>query len=222
MPGQERAGRAVEALGLIEVRGWSPGMVVLDVIDKAAEVELLQVELNDLYGACIKITGDSGNVQAAIAAGKLAAEQMHLECVTQIINAPSREARAAYDAKPEFSPLIEQDVIHFPRVRDRGDRSEHHVSEQAPFAIGMIETQGLTAVIEAIDTACKTANVEILGREKLGGGYITVLIKGDVAAVNAAIAAGREKVESSGLGKLIASHVIARPSSQILGLLPKA
>ena len=52
------------------------------------------------------------------------------------------------------------------------------MSEQAPFAIGMIETQGLTAVIEAIDTACKAGNVEILGREKLGGGYITVLIKG--------------------------------------------
>ena len=72
------------------------------------------------------------------------------------------------------------------------------MSEQAPFAIGMIETQGLTAVIEAIDTACKAGNVEILGREKLGGGYITVLIKGDVAAVKAAIEAGREKVESAG------------------------
>ena len=53
------------------------------------------------------------------------------------------------------------------------------------FAIGLIETQGLIGVIEAIDTACKTAAVEVLGREKLGGGYITVIIKGDVAAVTA-------------------------------------
>jgi microcompartment protein CcmL/EutN len=60
----------------------------------------------------------------------------------------------------------------------------------------------------------------VLGREKLGGGYVTVLIKGDVAAVKAAIDAGRAKVE--GLGKLIAAHVIPRPSTAVLSLLPKA
>ena len=65
------------------------------------------------------------------------------------------------------------------------------------FAIGMIETQGLTAVIEAIDTACKAGNVEVIGKEKLGGGYVTVLIKGDVAAVNAAVEAGKRGGSSS-------------------------
>jgi microcompartment protein CcmL/EutN len=93
------------------------------------------------------------------------------------------------------------------------------MSDQAPFAIGMIETQGFTAVIEAIDTACKAANVEVLGKEKLGGGYVTILLKGDVAAVKAAVDAGRAKVD--GLGKLIAAHVIARPSTAVLSLLPK-
>ncbi len=93
------------------------------------------------------------------------------------------------------------------------------MADQAPFAIGMIETQGFTAVIEAIDTACKAANVDILGKEKLGGGYVTILIKGDVAAVKAAVDAGKNRVE--GLGKLIAAHVIARPSSAVLSLLPK-
>lgn len=88
------------------------------------------------------------------------------------------------------------------------------------FAIGLIETQGLTAVLEALDTACKAANVEVVGREKLGGGYVTVIIKGDVAAVKAAVDAGKAKVE--GLGKLIAAHVIARPSEAVLGILPKA
>ena len=78
---------------------------------------------------------------------------------------------------------------------------------QASFALGFIETQGFTAVFEAIDTACKAANVEVIGKEKLGGGYVTVVIKGDLSAVTAAIAAGQVKVE--GLGKLIAAHVIA-------------
>ena len=90
---------------------------------------------------------------------------------------------------------------------------------ETSFALGLIETQGFTAVFEAIDSACKAANVEVVCKEKLGGGYITVVIKGDVAAVKAAVDAGKQKVE--GLGKLIAAHVIARPSSAVLNLLPK-
>jgi microcompartment protein CcmL/EutN len=61
--------------------------------------------------------------------------------------------------------------------------------------------------------------VEVVGKEKLGGGYVTVVIRGDVAAVHAAVAAGQAKV--AGLGQLIAAHVIARPSGAVLGLLPK-
>jgi carbon dioxide concentrating mechanism protein CcmO len=86
-------------------------------------------------------------------------------------------------------------------------------------ALGFIETQGFTAVFEAIDTACKAANVEVVGKEKLGGGYVAIVVKGDLAAVTAAIEAGRPRVE--GLGKLIAAHVLARPSASVLSLLPK-
>ncbi len=85
--------------------------------------------------------------------------------------------------------------------------------------MGFIETQGFTAVFEAIDTACKAANVEVVGKEKLGGGYIAVIIRGELSAVRAAIEAGRHRVE--GLGKLIAAHVVARPSPSVLALLPK-
>jgi microcompartment protein CcmL/EutN len=203
--------RTVPALGLIEIHGWSNAMVVLDAVEKAADITLLQAELNDLYGVAIKIVGDTAAIQSAVRAGQAMAESIHATGVFDVITAPDPKARAAYEAKPEFNPLIEQDVVHLPK--------ETNVSEQAPFAIGMIETQGLTAVIEAIDTACKAANVEVIGREKLGGGYVTVVIKGDVAAVKAAIEAGKGKVE--GLGKLIAAHVIPRPSAAVLSLLPK-
>lgn len=209
------------ALGLLEVKSWTATMAALDAAEKAGTIRVLQVEINDLYGACVKFTGSTSDVEAALTAGRATADAMHAECVTDLIPAPSPASRAAYDAKPEFSPLIEQDVVVFPSTENTQQANkEPNVSEQAPFAIGMIETQGLTAVIEAIDTAVKAANVEVLGREKLGGGYITVLIKGDVAAVKAAIDAGREKVE--GLGKLIAAHVIPRPSVAVLSLLPKA
>ena len=90
---------------------------------------------------------------------------------------------------------------------------------EQPFALGFIETQGFTAVFEAIDTACKAGNVEVIGKEKLGGGYVCVIVKGELAAVTAAIEAGREKVGD--LGKLIAAHVLARPSPSVLALLPK-
>ena len=206
------------ALGLLEVKSWTATIAALDAAEKAGTIRVLQVEINDLYGACVKFTGSTSDVEAALAAGRAMAEGMRADVVTDLIPAPSPASRPAYDAKREFSPLIEQDVVVFPNTQQQ-DNKERNVSEQAPYAIGMIETQGLTAVIEAIDTAVKAANVEVLGREKLGGGYITVLIKGDVAAVKAAIDAGRAKVE--GLGKLIAAHVIPRPSVAVLSLLPK-
>ena len=205
-----------DALGLVEITGWSPAMVVLDTMDKAGDVRLLQAELNDFYGVCIKVAGSPADVRAAVEAARACAEQLHVACTADVINRPEPCAEAAWNAKPEFSPLIEQDVVFIPESQ----KESRAVSEQAPFAIGFIETQGLTAVIEAIDTACKAANVTVLGKEKLGGGYVTVILKGDVAAVKAAVAAGQEKV--NGLGKLIAAHVIARPSTAVLGLLPKA
>ena len=191
-------------------------MVILDAMEKAASVRLLQAELNDFYGVCLKISGPLADVSAALESAVALAKSLRMECVSDLISAPDPEAMAAYAAVPEFNPLIEQDVVYIPSTT--GMTKENGVSQQSDFAIGFIETQGFTAVIEAIDTACKAANVEVLGREKLGGGYITVMIKGDVAAVNAAIEAGIVKVD--GLGKLIAAHVIPRPSQAILALLP--
>ncbi len=208
-------GHYTGALGLIEVAGWSPSMVVLDTLEKTANIRLLQVEQNDLAGAIMKIGGPLGDVRASIEAGRVLAESMRVHCMTDVIPHPDERARRAWDAKPEFNPLMEQAVVKDPAPYDK----ESTVSEQAPFAVGLIETQGFTAVFEAIDTACKTANVEVLSREKLGGGYITVVIKGDVAAVRAAVDAGKAKVE--GLGKLIAAHVIASPTEAVLSLLPK-
>lgn len=190
-------------------------MVVLDTLEKTAGIRLLQVEFNDLVGAMIKITGPLDAVRASIDAGRALAEQLQVSCTSDVIANPEPRARPSWDARPEFNPLMEQSVVKTPVEVDK----ELLVHEQAGFAVGLIETQGFTAVFEAIDTACKTASVEVVGREKLGGGYITVVIKGDVAAVRAAVDAGKAKVE--GLGKLIAAHVIPSPSQSVLSLLPK-
>lgn len=210
-----------ESLGLAEVAGWSASMIVLDALEKAAGVRLLQVEFNDLAGAIIKIAGPLDAVGASLDAGKTLADALRVRSTIHLISNPDAAARTGWDAPAEFNPLMEQAVVKIPAAPAAGEtkRQENTMGEQAGFAVGFIETQGFTAIFEAIDTACKTANVEVLAREKLGGGYITVVIKGDVAAVTAAIEAGKAKVD--GLGKLIAAHVIPSPTKAVLSLLPR-
>jgi microcompartment protein CcmL/EutN len=200
------------ALGILEVQSWSIGMVAVDAATKAASVRVLQAELNDLLGICARFEGDVASLRAALEAARDIAINCGSNVVVDVIPRPAPNTESAWLAKPESNPLIEQDVVHFPR--------ETPMAEANVQAIGFIETQGFTAVIEAVDSACKAANVEVVGREKLGGGYIAVVVRGDVAAVRAAVDAAKPRVE--GLGKLIATHVIARPSAAVLSLLPKA
>jgi microcompartment protein CcmL/EutN len=86
-------------------------------------------------------------------------------------------------------------------------------------ALGILETQGLTAILEATDAMLKSANVTLVGKEKIGAAYVTVIVRGDVAAVTTAVEAGAKAVGQ--LGKLIAAHVIARPHDDLTALLPK-
>jgi len=210
------------ALGLLETTGFSPALAALDAMGKAAEIVVVQAERNDMLGVCIKIQGELAAVQAAIQAGQAVAEQMGGRPLADVIPRPQETAWPALISPAEFNPLIQQDVVIFPvyeSVPQQAGDKEQTVGNSASYALGLIETQGFTAVFEAIDSACKAANVEVVGKEKLGGGYVTVIIRGDVAAVKAAVEAGKTKVE--GLGKLIAAHVIPRPSEAVLGLLPK-
>lgn len=85
-------------------------------------------------------------------------------------------------------------------------------------AIGMIETKGLVASIEAADAMVKAANVTLIVKEKVGGGLITVLIRGDVGAVKAATEAGAEAAKR--VGELISVHVIPRPHGEVNAILP--
>ena len=215
----------IDALGILEVTGLTPAMVALDTMDKTASIRLLQLESNDFYGVVLKVAGSQSAVQAAIAAGRSAAEQMGGKPISTVLNRPDERAWPALQSPVEISPLIQQPIVKTPNYETTSSgkprtESEGRTVADNIFALGFIETQGFTAVFEAIDSACKAANVEVIGKEKLGGGYITVVVRGDVAAVKAAVDAGTSKVQ--GLGKLIASHVIARPSAAVLALLPKS
>lgn len=86
-------------------------------------------------------------------------------------------------------------------------------------ALGMVETRGLVAAIEAADAMCKAANVALIGTERIGSGLVTVMVRGDVGAVKSAVEAG---ANSAGhLGELVATHVIPRPHGDVEMILPK-
>jgi microcompartment protein CcmL/EutN len=85
-------------------------------------------------------------------------------------------------------------------------------------ALGMVETRGLTAAIEAADAMVKAAEVVLIGTEKIGSGLVTVMVRGDVAAVKAATEVGADS--ASRLGELVAVHVIPRPHSDVEKILP--
>jgi ethanolamine utilization protein EutM len=93
------------------------------------------------------------------------------------------------------------------------------MSRELSSALGMIETKGLVASIEAADAMMKAANVHLVGKVHVGGGIVTVLVRGDVGAVKAATEAGAAAAQR--LGELMSVHVIPRPHNEIEGILPK-
>ena len=90
-----------------------------------------------------------------------------------------------------------------------------HLTQEA---LGMVETRGLTAAIEAADQMCKAANVALVGTEKIGSGLVTVMVRGDVGAVKSAVESG--SAAASRLGELVATHVIPRPHTDVEKILP--
>ncbi len=85
-------------------------------------------------------------------------------------------------------------------------------------ALGMIEARGFAAVVEAADAMVKAAKVDLVGYEKTGGGYVTAVVRGDVAAVKAAVEAGARSAAK--VGEVVATHVIARPHANVDTVLP--
>ena len=125
-------------------------MVVLDAMEKCSGVRILETELNDSPGVCMKLYGPLGDIESAARAAEDTAAAMQTKILVHVIPGPSDQAQAAYQAPPEFNPLIEQSTVQ---------RPENEMNNQSSFAVGLIETQGFTAVFEAIDTALKTASV---------------------------------------------------------------
>lgn len=206
----------MKALGFAEIPFFSITAVVADQVVKAAQVRLLGIETTGNENLTLRLQGDVASVETALAFAEQRARELGVTAIVRCLSRPE----AALD------PLI-----HFPNAQNPlyGGRDQFLPSDYPepknqtmntnPQALGILETQGLTAVLEATDTMLKAANVTLVGKEKIGAAYVTVIVKGDVAAVKAAVDAGAKAVGS--LGKLIAAHVIARPHEDLIALLPK-
>jgi microcompartment protein CcmL/EutN len=203
------------AVALLEIHSLGAALVVLDRVEKSALVQVLQAELNDCYGLFLKLTGDSSAVRIAVETAREITRTMQVALTAEVLDSPEAGAWSVIESPPEFQPLLEQEVVFIPghRANPMNDKIS------TPEAIGLIETQGFTAVTAATDAACKAASVRVIAKEKLGGGYITVIVEGDVASVTAAVEAGRVAAEA--VGKLISAHVIARPSEGVGQILTR-
>ena len=204
------------ALGFIEVPFLSVAAVVADAAAKAARVAVLGFEATGNENILIRLAGSVADVDAALATADVMATRLGSLATVKAILRPAEAISA---------------MIHFPNAQNPlyGGRdqflptdypaTEKQIMNTKQEALGILETQGLTAILEATDAMLKSANVTLVGKEKIGAAYVTVIVKGDVAAVTAAVAAGSKAVGQ--LGKLIAAHVIARPHNDLTALLPK-
>ena len=118
----------------------------------------------------------------------------------------SAEAKAPAEAVAEEVIVIEK------------KKPVKEVRKMAQEALGMVETRGLVAAIEAADSMLKAANVELVGTEKIGSGLVSVMVRGDVGAVKSAVEAGG--ASATKLGEIVATHVIPRPHDDVEKILP--
>jgi carbon dioxide concentrating mechanism protein CcmO len=204
------------ALGFVETPFLSITALVADEALKAADVRLLGIETTGNENLMIRFEGTVAAVQQALSTAERRAEQLGARATVRCLSRPAATLET---------------LIYFPNAtnplyggRDQFLSTDYpqpapNIMSTNQEAIGILETQGLTAILEATDAMLKSANVTLVGKEKIGAAYVTVIVRGDVAAVSAAVDAGAKAVGQ--LGKLIAAHVIARPHADLVALLPK-
>jgi carbon dioxide concentrating mechanism protein CcmO len=197
------------AFAFLEIANLTPSLVVADRCAKAAGVELVGIESTMGAEQTIKLAGSVADVRAAADAGVELARRMGSEATLVLIPGPDEGTEAVSTQPPAYIPLLD--------IYDLRAKREQHMAN--PDALGLIETQGLVAALHATDAMLKASAVTLVGKEKIVAAYVTIVVRGDVAAVQAAVEAGRQTVLKLE-GKLIMADVITRPHPELLALLP--
>jgi microcompartment protein CcmL/EutN len=201
------------SLGFIEVPFLSVAAVLADHAAKTAFVRVTGFETCGNENILIRLRGLTDAVQSAIESASRKAMELGTSAITTSMAAPSSGLDSLVDFPNAENPLYGGRDQFLP---SDFPNTSNTMNQQA---LGILETQGLTAALEATDAMLKSADVALVGKEKIGAAYVTIIVRGDVAAVRAAVDAGRNAIGD--LGKIIAAHVIARPHADLIALLPK-
>lgn len=198
------------SLGWIETPFISVTALVADTMAKHANVALLGLEPTGIETIVIRLAAQSpSDLEAALAVGRKLARELGAGDVPSALQSNPSEPLFHLNDNPVTINLL---------YGGRDEMRPSTYTTMKPSAIGILETQGLAAILNATDAMLKAANVTLVGKEKIGAAYVAIIVQGDVAAVTAALEAGRQAVGD--LGKLVAAHVIARPHEELVALLP--
>lgn len=203
----------MSSLGFVEVPFLSVAAVIADMAANSSDVRLTGLETTGNENILIRLSGGTGEIEAALEAAVAMAFKLGTKAVASCIPRPAPGFGALVDFPNAENPLYGGRDQFLPTDYPNKTMNTNQL------ALGILETQGLTAALEATDAMLKSANVALVGKEKIGAAYVTIIVRGDVAAVKAAIETGRQAVGE--LGKIIAAHVIARPHADLLAILPK-
>ena len=146
--------------------------------------------------------------EAAAKNADAAAEKAAAE-ITGAASEPEVKEEPVAEKPAEAKPVISKDISNEVKVKERN---------KMKLALGMVETKGLIGAIEAADAMVKAANVKLIGKEQIGWGLVTVMVRGDVGAVKASVEAGATAAKR--VGDLYGTHVIPSPHDDVEGILP--
>jgi microcompartment protein CcmL/EutN len=214
----DRTAPALPCLGLIEVPFLSVAAVLAEAVAKHSGARLLGLEPSGNEWILIRCGADSPDaLTAAVEHARGLAGRLHSDIRYSVLARPHQEIAQLNDSPLSRNPLYGgreelRPTDYQPNLKDTMN------TPNSAEALGILETQGLTASLEAADAMLKAANVKLVGKEKIGAAYVTIIVRGDVAAVKAAVDAGA--VAGEPFGKIIAAHTIARPHEDLAALLP--
>lgn len=199
-------------IGLIELTSWSLPALLADGACRQSPVRLLGMEATGGDSVLVKISGTQAAIESALEWCVAEARRLGTVAVTSLLSRPEPALSGVL-----FSPNLVHPLYNHREQFLPSDYPEKNMTNTNQ-AIGILETQGLAAALEAADVMLKAADITLVGKEKIGAAHVTIVIRGEVAAAKAAIEAGA--LAAAPLGKVVAAHVIARPHPDFLALLP--
>ena len=206
----------MNALGIIEVYGFTTALCAADLMAKVSGVKLIAFDRNRPFSAkvpaplvmAVKVEGSTAEVESAVQTGKAYAEEKGRYIVSHIIPRPDDDAE-----KMAYLCDINRDKYNKKMPKTMKNVSSDGIDFYG--ALGILEVQGFVCAVEGLDTMLKAAKVRLLHKEeRLGGRLVTLIVTGEVSAVTAAVEAG--SLSASKYGEVYGKEVIARPHNELL------